>query len=330
MKPKLRFTGGGLDAALSPLPRSPHLLEATAEDLRVLICLAAKGTDTTLATLSAEAGCSTARVRGSLAYWQECGVLEEDDGTAKAEEKPQPAERPLGMSRELLSRGEKENAAYITAHSMEELIDECQRLMGRLFNPSEIAVIVGLSEQLQFDFTYIMTLVAYCAKTNKLNLRYLEKMAIGLFDEDITTPEALDAHLKRLERAATHEGKLRKLFGMGERALTKAEKDCFARWVCDFGYDMDVIGLAYDITVNTKQKAIVRYTDTILKRWHDAGCKTLSDCETLLEKEKQTQPKKKQGRALPDPERPTSFSTDDFFSRALERSYGADPDKDKT
>ena len=329
MKPKLRFVGG-LDAALAPLPRSPHLLEATAEDLRVLICLAAKGTDTTLAALSAEAGCSTARVRGSLAYWQECGVLEEDDGTPKKEEKPLSPPPTLGMSRDLLPREEKENAAYITAHSMEELIDECQRLMGRLFNPSEIAIIVGLFEQLQFDFTYIMTLVAYCARTNKLTLRYLERMAIGLFDEGITTPEALDAHLKRLERAATHEGKLRKLFGTGDRALTKAEKECFARWVCDFGYDMDVIGLAYDITVNTKQKAIVRYTDTILKRWHDAGCKTLSDCETLLEKEKQTQPKKKQGRALPDPERPTSFSTDDFFSRALERSYGADPDKDKT
>lgn len=338
MKPSLRFVGGNLQNALATLPQTPHLFEATAEDLRVLLCLIAKGTHTSLAHLSAEAGCSTARVRGALAYWQECGVLEEDEGEqavtpakASATEQPAPSvSRPLASARELLYRTEKENADYITATGMEALIDECQRLMGRLFNPSEIAVVVGLSEQFQFDHTYIMTLMAYCAKMKKLTLRYVEKMAFGLFDEGITTPEALDVHLKRLEKSATYEGKLRKLFGMGDRALTKKEKECFGRWVCDFGYDMDIIGMAYDITVDTQQKAIVGYADKILARWHDAGCKTVSDIETLLIKEKAQRPTRKPSRTMPDPERPTSFSTEDFFSRALERSYGTVPKQDNT
>ena len=324
---KLCFAADTPLLSLSSLPQSEHLTDAGKEDLRVLICLLAKGADTPADTLAKDAGCSLAKVKGALAYWQECGVLTIDDGTKKVA-KDTPA--PLGMSRDLLPREEKENAEYITAHSMEELIDECQRLMGRLFNPTEIAVIVGLSEQLGFDFTYIMTLLAYCVKTKKLTLRYLERMAIGLYEEGITTNEALDAHLKRLEQSASREGKLRKLFGMGERALTKSEKECFARWVCDFGYDMEVIGMAYDITVNNQQKAIVRYTDKILTRWYEAGCKTLADCEALVEREKQSRPRKKPGHEKPDPQRPTSFSTDDFFARALERSYGTAPEQDKT
>ena len=318
---------GDISEALSSLFSGQALLDATAEDLRVLVCLIAKGPNTPIATLAADAGCSAARVKGALAYFEECGVLCEGDSAPL----PQPKkEGVLGISRDLLPREEKENAEYITAHSMQELIDECQRLMGRLFNPTEIAVIVGLSEQLAFDFTYILTLVAYCAKTKKLTLRYVERMAIGLHDEGITTPEALDYYLKRLEKSASMEGKLRKLFGMGERALSKAEKECFARWVCDFGFDMEVIGMAYDITVNTQQKALVRYADKILTRWHDAGCKTAGDCEALLQKEAKEQPRKRSGRPAPDPERPTSFSTDDFFAKALERSYGTAPDQDKT
>ena len=330
MKLSLSFSQGEVKAALTSLPSSDLLKDATAEDLRVLICLIAKEGDCTLESLAHDAGCSTAKVKGALAYWQECGVLVEGNGTAPKSSEQKPQKAPIGLSRDLLPRGEDENAAYITAHSMEELINECQRLMGRLFNPTEIAVIVGMNEQLGFDFTYIMTLVAYCAKAGKLTLRYVERMAIGLFEEEITTAEALDAHLKRLEATASREGKLRRLFGMGERALSKKEKECFARWVCDFGYDMDIIGMAYDITVNTQQKAIVSYTDKILTRWHDAGCRSLKDCEALQEKERAAKPQKKTKGAAPDPNRPTSFTTDDFFSRALERSYGAAPDQDKT
>ena len=325
MKNALQFSHQEIEKALASLPGSSSLKDASAEDLRVLVCLLVKGANTPVEEIAKDAACSTARVRGALAYFEECGVLVEGEHAQKKKEAP-----ILGMSRDLLPREEKENAEYITAHSMQELIDECQRLMGRLFNPTEIAVIVGLNEQLGFDFTYIMTLVAYCARTKKLTLRYLERMAIGLYEDGITTPEALYCHLKRLEKSATWEGKLRKLFGMGERALSKVEKECFSRWVCDFEYDMEVIGMAYDITVNTQQKAVVRYTDKILTRWHDAGCKTLAQCESLVEKEKQSRQKKKPGRVEADPQRPTSFTTDDFFAKALERSYGAAPDQDKT
>ena len=353
---------------LAALPSSELLREASAEDLRVLVCLLA-GTSAAPAALAKAAGCSQARVRGALAYWQEAGVTPEslraankhsaaaekttaaDDSGKEAPEVPAgtgdtapaktdatqgaPARKALMSARELSPRAESENAAYIRDNDLLPLLDACQQQMGRHFNPSEMAVIVGLSEQLGLDDAYILTLVNHCVRTGKKTLRYLEKMAIGLYDDGIDTAEALDAHLKRQERASTAEGKLRRLFGIGDRSLSHRERDCFTRWVADYGFDMEVIGLAYDITVDTKQKALVSYADTILKRWYEAGCRDLPSVEALLERERLAM-------ANPRPAaRPRtaagaggkaaaplggSFDTDDFFNRALERSYGKKPE----
>lgn len=344
-----------LPAALSTLPGSQLLLEASAEDLRVLVCLLA-GTPPTPAALAKAAGCSQARVRGALAYWQEAGIapsaapentpLATGGATApqnagspvSADNAGRPKKAPLlASARELAPRAESENAAYIEKHDLLPLLDACQQQMGRHFNPTEMAVIVGLSEQLGLDDTYILTLVNHCVRSGKKTLRYLEKLAIGLYDDGIDTTEALDAHFKRRERAASAEGKLRRLFGFGDRTLSPKERECFARWVVDFGYDMEIIGLAYDITVDTKQKAPVGYVDKILTRWHEAGCRDLASVEALLQREKlsRTAQRPAPRRApAPAPIGGGSFDTDDFFAKALERSYGKevaqkllDPDK---
>lgn len=350
---------------LAALPSSELLREASAEDLRVLVCLLA-GASAAPAALAKAAGCSQARVRGALAYWQEAGITPESlrsagvmtaNGTAGID-RAAPAEhekatqatvtasaaavtsarKALLSARELSPRAESENAAYIRENDLLPLLDACQQQMGRHFNPSEMAVIVGLSEQLGLDDAYILTLVNHCVRAGKKTLRYLEKMAIGLYDDGIDTAEALDAHLKRQEKASTAEGKLRRLFGIGDRSLSHKERECFTRWVVDYGFDMEVIGLAYDITVDCKQKALVGYADAMLKRWFEAGCRDLPSVEALLERERlagtanrpaaRPRPGATAGAKAPAP-LGGSFNTDDFFNRALERSYGKKPEGDK-
>lgn len=326
---------------LSTLPGSPHLKEATAEDLRVLICLCVHGFALPVAKLAKLAGCSQARAKGALAFWQDIGLDETALASSPSGAHPtsdttpttdtpssSTAKRPVASAKALAPREEGENATYIKTHNLGALIDECQQIMGWLFSPTEIAVVVGLSEQLQLDDTYILALMSYCAKHKKCSLKYVERMAFGLFDQHIDTPEALDDYFKKLEATTSLEGQLRKLFGMGDRAFSHNEQATFTRWICDYGYGMDVIGLAYDITVDTKQKAIVRYTDSILTHWHSEGCKTIDDVNALLEKERATRTTTPDTRRTSGKSKPTrtdtegSFSTDDFFARALERSYG--------
>lgn len=318
---KLHFKENDPLLAISALPGTAELREASAEDLRVLLCLLCGETDST--AIARSAGCSLARVRGALAFWQGCGVLCEGEAPASA-----PKKAPLRSARELAPKTEAEDAEYIEKRDMSALIDECQRIMGRLFNPTEIGIVVGLSEQLGLEDAYILTLLSFCVSRNKMTLRYAERTAFGLFDAGIDTAAALEDYIRRLEASSTMEGKIRKLFGIGERALSQNEQACFMRWVCDFGYDMDVIGLAYDITVDTRQRALVKYADSILSRWHGAGCRTMAQVQALLAREQasriyeKTTPKTSAKAAPRISEDGGSFNTDDFFAKALERSYG--------
>lgn len=316
-------------SALTGLFGTPELTEATAEDLRVLVCMVA---DPSLEgqALAKAAACSLPRVRAAVAYWQGTGILTEGAAPLPAAE-PKPT--PLASARELAPSTEAEDAAYIEQEKKHGLVDECQRILGRIFNPTEMAVVVGLSQQLGLDDAYILTLCSYCKSRGKDTLRYIERTAFGLFDQGIDTAEALEAHIKGLERAHTLEGALRRLLGAHDRKLTKTEEACLYRWANEFGYGEPVIGLAYDITVDTKQKVSVRYMDAILTRWHGAGCATLAQVEDLLEREQAARsvtrkqppaPSRRDGRDTEG----GSFDTDNFFAKALERSYGKEQEGD--
>ena len=136
-------------------------------------------------------------------------------------------------------------------------------------------------------------------------------------------------NLFSLGRPATTLGALRRMFGIGERALTRREEDTFTRWLAEYNYSPDVIGIAYDITVNTSGKASVAYADKILVKWYTAGCRSEAEVEAFIEREKQSftskTPLKKDEKKTP--AGIGSFDTDEFFQRALERSYGPKGDK---
>ena len=297
------------------------LREASADDLRVLLVLLEHGGAISDGDLADAVGCSVRRVHASVDYWMEGGILSE------AEEAP--AASPLRSASELSEATGEEVAEIITRRDLSALIDEAQALYGKVFNSSEIAVIAGLAEQLELEDGYILLLLSYCVKRGKRSLRYAEKTAFALFEEGVDSLSALEEHIRRRELAASGIGVLRRMFGIGERALTKREDDTFTRWLAEYGYSTDVIGIAYDITVNTSGKASVAYADKIVTKWYAAGCRSEAEVEALIEREKLSfvsKPPSKQ----PEKQKSTgngSFDTDEFFMKALERSYGSKGDK---
>lgn len=321
---------GFADAKTVQMPRLAGrnaLREASADDLRVLLCLLEREGACRAEQLSDDAGCSAGRVAASLEYWEECGVLTKDDGEAEMSKTQDDGEKkkPLRRRSELSAMTGEETAEVIHRRKLQLLIDEAERLYGKVFSTAEIGVIAGLSEQLELEDAYILTLFSFCKRQGKLSLRYAEKTAFALFEEGIDTLGALEAHIERRERAKSGIWQMRRLFGLGERALTKREEECFIRWLSDFGYGEDIIGIAYDITVNTTGKASVAYVDKIISKWHAAACRSVRDVEAYIEREKSSISQKKAAekeKAADSRQKRGSFDTDEFFARALERSYG--------
>ncbi|MBR4071700.1 MAG: DnaD domain protein [Clostridia bacterium] len=301
------------------IPRTPvmeNLLEADAVQMKVLICIM-DNPEITSEELCEKLDITKRRLNMALSFWEKAGALVKDgakSGKSKAASKE--PEAKVARASELPKYTSEEIAAYIESHAgVRQLLIDCQHLIGKMFNLAETEIVIGLLDYLKLDEAYISLLFAHCARNGKKSLRYIEKLAIGLFDKGIMSYEELDAHLCMIEAAQAYDKPLRKLFGIGRRALTKKEQDAFDNWCGKMQMPFEVIEKAFEITVdNLSGKASVDYSNAILCRWFDAGYKTLEEVEAASEQYKHD----KAGVT----EKKGSFETDDFFEEALRRSYG--------
>lgn len=188
------------------------------------------------------------------------------------------------------------------------LIDACQQTLGKTFNSSENNVLIAMHRSLDLDGEYILMLLAYCAEKDKRNLTYIQRMAAGLVEQGVLTPSQLEEELMRREELASADSVLRRIFGIGGRALTKKESEIFTLWICDRKHSTDLIKEAFDRTVAKTGKASVPYCNTILEDWFANGIKTPEEARNAS-----------LGKKSPSQVR-GSFETDDFFGAALNRS----------
>ena len=141
--------------------------------------------------------------------------------------------------------------------------------------------------------------------------KYAEKLAISMNDSGIETVEELKTKLAEMDAIAENESRVRSLFGMKSRALTTKEKKFIGVWFGQFGYNIDIVNRAYEITVNATGDASVPYTNAILERWNAEGLRTLEEIDDAIVKKKNETKNESAG----------SFDTDDFFEAALRRSF---------
>ncbi|MBR3894768.1 MAG: DnaD domain protein [Clostridia bacterium] len=304
--------------------------DATAAQLRVLLWLAS---DTTLVgklrQLAKLADCSPKEAEAALTYWRERGILTDGESipvmatpTSAAESAKSAANRPLiHRADELPTYTSTELAAMLEKReSLRILIDETQRMLGKIFNLSEVNTLVGMVDYLGMSMECILILFAHCKRIEKTSLRAIEKYAYSLVDRDITTPEALEEEIRTVETLHSFEGEVRALFGLKSRALTSKENKMLRAWV-SFGYGIDVVRRAYELTVNATGEASLPYANSILERWNNEGLNSIEQIDRSITE----QAAKKNGKTTQKaPEKPAlgnSFDTDDFLKAALRRSY---------
>ncbi|GFI56380.1 hypothetical protein IMSAG013_01440 [Clostridiales bacterium] len=346
MKIKVDFNGQCILVPSSPV--LDKLGEADGTKLRVLLFVlanpAAKASDV----------CDTLNITpkslsNALSFWEEAGVIhiEENELSVKKAEAKQGAKsrckkdnkseavhkesgggnvtvsrpKPVARAAQLPHYTSEQVASYVNAHAeVGDLLVSCQQYMGKMFNIAEVEIVVGLLDYLHLDSAYILLLFSHCQKMEKKSLRYIEKLAIGLFDDGIMDYEELDAHLQAIEDASKIEKQLRRLFGTGRRALTAKEKDAFSKWGGKWKMPYELIEKAYEITVENTGGASVAYCNAVLEKWYQSGYTTLEQVNGAITQYRHDRDGAKDQKG--------SFETDDFFEAALRRSYGEENEKE--
>ena len=308
----------GNGVAVLPAAVTEHLKKASKNDLTVLLALAADAdlckADDPAAALSAKTGVAVSDVQASLAFWRGTGLLTaQETATAPV---GTPVEKAVAAPVVIADKGLPDYSSAELADIMDDksknmktLIDECQRVVGKVFNVAETKTIAGMVDYLGFDGEYVVILLTHCVKMGKKSMRYIEKTALSLYDAGITDAEALAAYLHRIEARAEIEGQIRALYGMGDRKLSQKEKKMIETWVGVMKYDMDMIRLAFEVNADATHDPNLSYTDSILQRWHAAGYRTTADAERDIAEYR----RKKQGDS--------SFDAEDFFAAAVKHAY---------
>ena len=297
---------------------------ARGDDLAVLalICRMAGKVDDKAALIGAVArktGRPEAEAAKSVDHWEKKGIFcfaADDDTLGDAIES---AKREGGAA-EIPDRhpqySGREAAAIIDETAgMHELISECQLAAGKIFTAAEVTSILTMSDYLRFTNEYIITLVTWCCGTGHKSLRYIERTAYNLFDEGVTSVEALHERIVRLNAEYDDAERFRSMLGLGSRELTKKESSFLRRWLYEWGMSFDTIRKAYEITIDGTRdhKLSYEYMNKVLENWHSSGAREIGDVEKLVSR--YAEDKKKSG------ESGSSFSTDEFFELALKRSY---------
>lgn len=265
-----------------------HLKFCSEAQLKVLLLALRQGqSPVDTAGIAGRLGLTEAEVDDCLQYWQEARLFTEGSAPQPEKAGPAPAEPPKKTveegvttirSRGHLSPGEV-NALLREDKRFAGLAAEMEKARGSVLSPSEREILAYLCGSLELTPEYLLVAAAYCRDRGKKKMSYLEKMVAGWLEEGIDTYEKAEVHIRRLTRQEDDEGRIRRLFGLPERALTAREKACINRWCGEYMTPDALIKLAYDRAVEATGKVSFAYIDKVLAAWAAKGITTVEAAE---------------------------------------------------
>lgn len=336
----------GTEALTLPAAVLDKLPQADEAELKVLLALSDPATRAALdpETVADRLGLSVDAVMGAIQFWRGAGILKKSElkqqpATPSAEaaaSAPAAVPTPVSAPAEELPTApvlprasvtivrSDDGTPHYTAEEIDRIfsengelsgmIDECQNIFGKLFNPTEVNKIMALTEYFRLDCEYVLLLCYYCKKIGKASVPYLDKMARSLYNEGIDNVDALGDRLGELEAAADLGGYYRTLSGVGKRSFTERESKFLTQWG-KWNIKPDLLKLAYEVSVDATGAPSMPYINKVLSNWKEAGYTTAEQVVKAMEQYKQ----KKESRPAAVSSNST-FDTDEFFEAALRRT----------
>ena len=274
-----------------------HIKLAGAVQLKALLyILRHSGEPINYEEMASQLSFSCADTKDAVNYWKEVGVLLEIDATNT----PQPAEikretkviqaiapAVLQVPSPVIENGNlkkltttnrfSQKEAFTRMESSEEikfLVDQCRALLARELLGSDVAALVSIHDWVGLPLDVILMAVEYCASQRRTDMRSVERQCTSWADRGINTHEQAEAFIKAKAAQHIHENLIQSAFGISGRSLSAKERDAIAAWFNDYGYDLPVIRIAYDKTVDSTGKLSFAYLSKILSNWHEKGIKT--------------------------------------------------------
>lgn len=316
-----------------------YLKLATGNNLKVLLYfLRHAGENITADEISQASGVKKEEVCDAFLFWEQVGLFVETDGEFMLTQKQMSSDilrqeakpvqqkftenavntsgtpistislRKIELERE--SRfNPKEIAEVVRGNSeVDYLFKECERLFGRPLKHNEQNSLMIIVEDAGLPVSCALMLVEYCSSIGKATPSYIKSIASDWISNGIDAIDRVEAEIKRLRAAYSIENEIKKLFEINT-ALSKEQKQFVEKWTSTYGFSLEMIDEAYQITLNRTGKLSFAYMNKVITGWAENGVKNK---EQLVENGKRFKEKVLAGVE-------SSFDLDDLTRAVMEK-----------
>jgi DnaD/phage-associated family protein len=307
------------DSFKVPSSVTEFLADADAVSLRVLLFFLCRQTlDGAGDTLRL----SDKQINAAVAFWLEKGVLTLSSGRlspaveSAGESAVKTVESSVKNVENTPSKPPRTSLPKYSGADMESILKEngqlsyllatVEKRLGRMLTTAGASTLFALYDHLGLPADVILMLVEYCISTGRRSMREIEKEGLYWADSGIVTHELAERHIAACERKNSALNRIKRLFGIDGRALSKSEREYILRWVEEYRFSDEVISEAYERTVKKTGKLSFAYINSILRSWYEKGYRTL---EQACSERK---------RATPQPS-PSGFDYDEYLRICEER-----------
>lgn len=246
---------------------------ASSEQLRVLLWFSRQGQTWDGAACSAALGLSVDECEGCLRFWVEQGVLSAD-GQSVAPAEPCP-EKTADKSPVVRTAAVKPTWPEVVQYQKEHreftaFLQEVSARLGRPLNHGDNATLLYLITTAGIPSASVLMAVGYAVSLGKASIRYVEGLVLGWADEEIITPDQVDAKIRELQQIRQSATQVEQMLNL-PRPLNAAQAKLAAKWLGVWHFSQAMLQHAYTLTLDHCDKFSPAYMDKILERWHSEG-----------------------------------------------------------
>ncbi len=276
----MKFESDGISSVfLMPSEIVKYLKKATASEIKVAVYIFSRGLMIENEAEIAEAlGLSESKVSEAIAYLRGTGILSvcgEDVSTpeVKIVSGDKLSDRSVSYSSGELADAIEGNEDFAS------LVSFASERLGKILTPAEQSNLFMLVDMLDLPCDLIMAIIEYCTAGGKKSVKYIERTAERLFEEDgVDTYAKFEIYLHEKQKSDEYEAEVKRLIGAESRALTKSERAVIAGWARD-SVPTELLAAAYERTIHNISKPSLSYMSKIVENWKSKGIKTLCDLE---------------------------------------------------
>lgn len=159
------------------------------------------------------------------------------------------------------------NVALKSDKTVSDMFLIAEQLLCKPLNHNDMKILYSFHDWLKLPSDVIVMLLEYCTSLKKMDLRYIEKVAITWADNGIDSFEKANIYIRSQAKLARFEKKVKKIVQISGRDLTETETKFVRSWLNDYKATEAKIKEAYEITVMNTGKMNFKYMDAVLKNF---------------------------------------------------------------